>query len=160
MMESKRIKILMFFGEIDIFRSIIFWFIVFLLFVIHLLLTICMSNIDYIGSLGAVLTVFGLLASFTHSLYPSLKEELKDPYQTFNNGLFQLTYHTDTSFVIDSNFRSLVNPQEAETNNKKYTDMVKRKYKGLLNTYLLTIIGTFIWAYAGYFEFVLLSFTN
>ena len=151
MMESKRIKILMFFGEIDIFRSIIFWFIVFLLFVIHLLLTICMSNIDYIGSLGAVLTVFGLLASFTHSLYPNLKEELKEPYQTYIDGLFQLKYHTDTSFVIDSNFQSSVTPEEAEVNNKKYTDMVKHKYKGLLNTYLLTIIGTFIWAYAGYF---------
>ncbi|WP_350586128.1 hypothetical protein [Pseudoalteromonas sp. RB2-MNA-CIBAN-0110] len=155
--KSKRIRLLKFFGERDVLASIKFWFIVFLLFIVHFIFMILSSNINYIGSFGAVLTVFGLLASFTHSLYPNFNEDLKEPFQNFN-GLYVLTYHAHTSFSIDRSLTQLpISKNEATALNTQYNDIIINKYTSLINTYILTIIGTFIWAYAGYFEFIPIS---
>lgn len=154
MIKSKRIKLLRFLGKNDILTSITFWFIVLLVFGIHIVLAITSSEINYIGSFGAVLTVFGLLASFTHSLYPSFTDDLKEPYQPYND-MYQLTYHANTSFAIDRSLTDYpIEEKEATKLNQEYNEIVINKYKSLINTYFVTIFGTLIWSYAGYFKFI------
>lgn len=146
-----RLNLLKYFGEYDALRNIYFWLIVLLFLLIHISLSILFEDINFIGSFGAILTVFGLLTSFTHSLYPNFKNEIQEPYIAFN-GIFTATNHTQTDWFKEQDCQFLPDPIEAVRLNNEYNVMITNKYKGIITTYFVTIFGTLIWAYAGYFQ--------
>lgn len=137
------IYILKFFGKRDRTSKIAFWLFFIVLFLIHLWFAITLKRSDIIASFGGLLTVTSLLVSFTHSLYPSFQEDLSPPCRKENDIWTELPN-------IPGGFAITIDEQKALKLNEDHEKNIEKKYTKLVRTYFITILGTLIWAYAGY----------
>lgn len=136
------IYVLRFFGEHDVLKSIWFYIIAIPLFAIHVYLSIHTEDWAYLGSFGAILTMFSILDSCAHSAYPNYKNDIR-PRCVKHGETWQLKHD-------NAPFGRIVDEKEALESNKRQIVLANQKYSGIIRTYYLSLFGTAIWAYAGY----------
>lgn len=104
------------------------------------------SNWNYIGSFGALLTVFGLCISFVNSAYPNFTSDINSlpckEYKSEDGNYWIETHPNGTSSIIPKEYALIVN--------NSYIELVNKTYSSLFDSFSFTAIGTLIWAYAGY----------
>lgn len=105
---------------------------------VHLSLYLARCDSNYIGAFGAIMTVFGILTTFSHSILPQYKIDMILPVRkrqdVFIEGGFPLG--------------ELVSESNAQEKNEEHIDRINEKYRPMAIATLISIIGTVIWAYA------------
>ncbi|MBO7928094.1 hypothetical protein J5X91_17815 [Pseudoalteromonas sp. K222D] len=130
-------------------RSVMFSFgsivVISLLGIIHLALSFCNNNFNWLGAFGALLTVYSLLLGFTHSVYPDFEKDSEDP--VLNKGHQWVELPTVKGALAD-----VVSEEYAKKTNSEHREAIANKYKSLVNIYYISILGTILWAYSGFIK--------
>ena len=112
-----------------------------LLLIVHLLLSFCLRDFAWLAAFGALLTVCGLLSSFSFAL-PVEDIDQRDLEETkegdhYVHGGAPLGAAITDKETIDKIKQSNIND-------------IMKKYESMFTYVLFVIVGTVIWAYAGF----------
>lgn len=111
------------------------------LFILHIFLSVYLTDFTWFAAFGALLSIFGLLASFSYAL-PLEDIDPKDLAPT----------EEGEQYVVDgSPLGELVTDKEnIDSIKQSNIDRVLRKYENISTYIIFTVVGTLIWAYAGF----------
>lgn len=96
---------------------------------------------NWIGALGADLTVYSLVRGFSTYIYPAFKEDVK-PKAIKQGDLWSKLPE------IAGSFATLISEKEAKEINDKQDAYACEKYTKVVLMQWLAIVGTIVWAYA------------
>ncbi|MGR3980256.1 hypothetical protein [Pseudoalteromonas sp. 1181_04] len=123
--------------------SYFFWLFFIITILIHVLFVISTCNWNYLGSLGALLTVFSLLCSLKASYYPKFNSDIKPPCSFISDKWIKIT--PNASFKAQT-----VSKEYALEANKEHNKKIVSEYSTLITTNIISTLGTVMWAYSGY----------
>ena len=114
---------------------------VFALLILHIFLSVYLTDFTWFAAFGALLSIFGLLASFSYAL----------PLEDIDPKDLAPTEEGDQYVVGGSPFGELVTDKENIDSIKQANiGRVLKKYENIFTYIIFTVFGTLIWAYAGF----------
>jgi len=102
-----------------------------------------LQDFTWLAAFGALLSIFGLLASFSYSL-PLEDIDTKDLEPTQEGEHYIFGGSPMAEVITDKN--SIEHIKKANINR------VLKKYENISTYIIFTVLGTLIWAYAGFFN--------
>lgn len=116
-----------------------------ILFAIHLVLSCTLRDFTWLAAFGALLSIFGLLTSFSYS-FPLEKINEKDLTPTEKDEHY-------TAGGVE--FSEVVTNEEIINKCKQSKiDSLFERYKNISLYFIFTLCGTILWAYAGFLNFL------
>lgn len=114
---------------------------VFALFILHIFLSVYLADFTWFAAFGALLSIFGLLASFSYAL----------PLEYIDPKDLAPTEEGERYVVGGSPFGELVIDKEnIDSIKQSNINRVLKKYENISTYIIFTVVGTLIWAYAGF----------
>jgi hypothetical protein len=112
-----------------------------LIFIFHIVLSFCNKDFTWLAAFGALLSVFGLLMSFSYSF----------PLEEINEGDLNPTKEGDHYVDGGMEFGELITSTEEidKIKNSKVSGILKN-YENISIYFIFTVSGTLLWAYAGF----------
>lgn len=114
---------------------------IFALFILHIFLSISLADFTWFAAFGALLSIFGLLASFSYAL-PLEDIDPKDLAAT-EEGEYYIEGGSPLGELV-TNKENIDNIKQSNINR------VLKKYENITKYIIFTVVGTLIWAYAGF----------
>ncbi len=147
-LSAKKIRFVKALHELSNSSKTMLYGVVLALFIVHIFLSIYLTDFTWFAAFGALLSIFGLLASFSYAL-PLEDIDPKDLAPT----------EEGEHFVIGgSPLGDLVTDRESIDQIKQSKiDGILHKYENISTYIVFTVVGTLIWAYGG---FVNIFFSN
>ncbi len=115
--------------------------IVIFLFAVHIILSFYLKDFTWLAAFGALLTVFGLLSSFSYAL--PLEEINKKDLKPTIEGEHYLIGRAPMAGVITDK-KSIDKIKQSNINS------VLKKYENISTYIIFTVLGTLIWAYSSF----------
>jgi hypothetical protein len=112
------------------------------LFFLHITLYLYSDEPNWVGSFGALLTIFAIITSFSYSVFPNFKEDIK-PVVRLNISGEWLDYSFGVNALAEESSQKV-----ADKKNPEHFEKINKKYVPISLTVIMTIIGTIIWAYS------------
>lgn len=118
---------------------------IFLLFTLHLILSLCQKDFTWLAAFGGLLTTCSLLLIFSESSLSNHPAEYENLY-----------LGREKAFTTEggSPFGELVTEERREQILSQRKTSYNFKYQNLSYYFWCTISGTLIWAYAGFLNFL------
>jgi|GEM_PF-1765836 hypothetical protein len=117
-------------------KNLVFWF---LLFLLHISLSLCSSNFNWLGAYGALLTIYAVLLNLIKIQMPELKRDMNLPCRKGRHGQWE---------VVSNGMSDIVPEEYAIDKNQQAEKEFLSKYSTVSWYYFLLIIGTLLWAYS------------
>jgi len=122
-------------SKVWVFSAVLF------MFLLHLSLSIYDRDFTWLASFGALLSIFGMLMSISYSF----------PLSDINEKDLEVTKEDD--IYVDGGMTfgwEETDPQKITEIKKDKLNAVLNRYKNITLYFVFTILGTLIWAYAGF----------
>jgi hypothetical protein len=112
-----------------------------LMFLFHVYKFLISSEPNWLGAYGALLTIYAVVYSLRHIAYPDFEQEIK-PLVSLENGMWVQK--------PNNNFPSaeIVTEESAIRINDNHKEDMVNKYITSAFIYLLSVVGTLLWAYS------------
>lgn len=144
----KKIKFVKALHELSSSSKRVLYITVTVLFAIHIVLSFYLTDFTWFAAFGALLSIFGLLASFSYAL-PIEDIDPKDLEPTQDGEHYILGGSPMAEVITDK--VSIENIKSSNVNS------VLKKYENISTYIIFTVLGTLIWAYAGFLNVVFAS---
>jgi hypothetical protein len=108
----------------------------------HITLYLHFDEPNWVGSFGALLTIFSIITSLSYSTFPQFKEDIRPVVRRDSAGEW-VDYSFGENALLEES-----SPEDAARKNPEHFKKVNAKYVPVSVAVLLSIIGTIIWAYS------------
>ncbi|EAS40757.1 hypothetical protein C9J48_10920 [Photobacterium profundum] len=126
--------------------KIILFITISLIFSLHMILSVWFKDFTWLAAFGALLSIFGLLTSFSYS-FPLVKVNPRDLDET-QKGEIYFRGGSALAEIIEGK-------KEIDKIKESNINSALEKYRNISLYFILTVLGTLIWAYAGFLNLVL-----
>lgn len=145
---AKKIEFVKALHELSNTSKLVLYSIVAILFVIHIFLSIYLADFTWFAAFGALLSIFGLLASFSYAL-PLEEVDPKDLEPTEDGDQYVSGGFPMGEVITDK--------ESIDRIKQSNIDGVLGKYENISTYIVFTVLGTLIWAYAGFLNVIFTS---
>ncbi|MBR9886430.1 MAG: hypothetical protein GYB20_01835 [Oceanospirillales bacterium] len=138
---SKKIKFVKSLHELSNSSKRILYGVIGVLLSVHIFLSLYLTDFTWLAAFGALLSIFGLLASFSYAI----------PIQDIDPKDLEPTEGGDHYAQGGAPMAELVTDKESIDRIKQTNiESVHSKYENISMYIIFTVLGTLIWAYAGF----------
>jgi len=129
------------FGSKSGLLSTLFFSLFIIVILSHWYFFIVSHNQNWIGAIGADLTVLSIIRAFSNSLYPAFLEDSK-PKTSYSMGSWYILPEDKSSLALN------ISEDVALGINSKHYAYICSRYLSIFTMQWLSVLGTLIWAYA------------
>lgn len=123
-----------------------------LLLLLHLAFVYRYCTFDYLASFGGLMTVVGFVFIFGHSLPEAEPVKASSPV-TKSAGVYMVDVGSVFSEIVSEEAAKEIQ-EDYENKLEIHKEYLDSKRKHLFPSFYFTVVGTLLWSYAGYLNFV------